>query len=199
MQFEQAVSHARARLETELSPVLCYHGAAHTRDEVVPAVSKLAEMEGLAGEDLALLITAAWYHDIGYVERPVLHELLGARIAQEVLPGFKYTKRQVEVVHWAILATALPQSPQSHIEQLLCDADLDVLGRDDFWPRNRDLRNELAGLGKTFTDVEWLSGQLKFIEGHSYFTAAAHSLRDAAKAVHIEELREALRASEAAD
>jgi uncharacterized protein len=199
MRYEQAVSYARERLQSELPPHLHYHGATHTSNDVVPAVSRLAEMEGIQGEPLHLLMTAAWYHDIGYVERPVHHELLGARIAREVLPTFKYTPRQVEAINWAILATALPQSPQNHLEQILCDADLDVLGREDFWPRNRALRRELAELGKEFTDAQWYAGQLKFIEPHAYFTASARTLRDDGKALHVQELRQALQQAEAGD
>ena len=197
MRYEQAESYARDRLATELPATLHYHGLLHTRDEVVPAVLRLAEMEGVHGEPLTLLQTAAWFHDLGFVERPVLHELIGVRIAQEALPEFGYSDKQIEVVRWAILATALPQDPQTPLEQILADADLDVLGREDFWPRNLDLRRELAELGKVFTDVEWYTGQLKFISGHTYFTESARALRDRQKAVNVEELREALQRSEA--
>jgi uncharacterized protein len=197
MRFDEAASYARERLENELSPALYYHGPFHTRDEVVPATQRLAEMEDIRGEALALLLTAAWYHDLGYTEQAVHHELIGARMVQEILPQFKYSGKQIEVVRWAILATALPQDPQNHLEQILCDADLDVLGRDDFRPRNADLRRELAGMGKTFTDVEWYTGQLKFLLGHTYFTESAHALRDAQKSVNVEALRKALQQSEA--
>src|SRR5215510_1053091 len=183
--FEQARGYAVHRLEHELSPALLYHGIAHTRDEVVPAVERLAGMEGLQGESLYLLLTAAWFHDIGYVEQATLHELIGARIALQVLPSFGYRESEVEIVRWAILATALPQSPTSLLEEVLADADLDVLGREDFMPRNKDLRRELALLGKEFTDEEWYTRQIQFVEEHQYFTASARSLRNAQKSLNI--------------
>ena len=189
MFFDQAVSYALERLERELSPDLSYHGVFHTRDDVVPAATRLAEMEGLHGEQLHLLLTAAWFHDLGYVERPRHHELIGVRIVEEVLPGFKYNKKQVEVVKWAVLATALPQAPQNRLEEILTDADLDVLGRTDFLKRNRDLRLELSHLGRVHTDDEWYTGQLRFIQDHHYFTASAHSLRDEQKQENIKALR----------
>ena len=190
--FEQARQYALQRLERELSPRLRYHGIMHTRDEVVPVAEMLAGLEGIQGELLYLLLTAAWFHDLGYVEQPVHHELIGARIAMEVLPGLGYTQEQVEVVRWAILATALPQSPATHLEQLLADADLDVLGRADFMSRNNDLRQELALLGKEFTDEEWYTRQIKFVEAHQYFSASARALRDAGKAESITTLKQAL-------
>jgi hypothetical protein len=42
--FEDAKQYAEERLGQELSPTLVYHGIAHTRDEVVPAVEMLASM-----------------------------------------------------------------------------------------------------------------------------------------------------------
>jgi uncharacterized protein len=192
--FEQARQYAIHRLENELSPNLFYHGLPHTRDEVVPAVERLASLEGVRGKSLFLLLTAAWFHDLGYVEQARYHELISARIAVQVLPSFGYTEKQVETVRWAILATALPQSPTSLLEEILADADLDVLGRENFMSRNQDFRRELAVLGEEFTDEEWFSGQLKFIEGHEYFTASARSLRDAQKILNITELKEALEA-----
>ena len=190
--FEQAIRYAEQRLEQELAPHFVYHGIAHTRDEVVPAVETLAGMEGITGKSLLLLRTAAWYHDLGYIENAVHHELIGARMAVEVLPSFGYSPEDVEVVRWAILATALPQSPNNLLEQILTDADLDVLGKTDFMKRNDDLRRELAFLGKEFSDEQWYHQQLKFIEGHQYFTASAHALRDAQKSINITELKQTL-------
>jgi uncharacterized protein len=191
--FQDAIRYAEGRLQQELSPTLVYHGIAHTRDEVVPAVEALSAMEGISGKSLLLLLTAAWFHDLGYVENAVHHELIGARMVVEILPSFGYSQADVEVVRWAILATALPQSPRNLLEQILTDADLDVLGQTSFMKRNDDLRQELAFFDKQFTDEQWYSQQLNFIEGHQYFTAAARRLRDPQKAINIDELKKVLR------
>ena len=191
--FEQARAYALHRLERELSPHLVYHGIEHTCNEVVPAVEILAPMEGIKGKSLRLLLTAAWFHDLGYVESSVYHELISARIAVVVLPSFGFHKNDVEIVRWAILATALPQSPRTHLEEILVDADLDVLGSTNFMKRNADLRRELAHHGKQFTDEQWYSNQLKFLEGHNYFTASAHTLRDQQKALNAVDLQNTLR------
>lgn len=188
--FEQAIRYAEQRLERDLAPHFVYHDIGHTRDEVVPAVELLADREGITGKHLLLLRTAAWYHDLGYIENPVHHELIGARMAVEILPSFGYSKEDIEVIRWAILATALPQSPNNLLEQILTDADLDVLGTTNFMKRNEDLRRELGSLGKEFSDEQWYRQQLKFITGHQYFTASAHALRDSQKIININELKQ---------
>ena len=193
--FELARQYAEGRLERELSPILSYHWIGHTRDEVVPAAEMLAGMEGLRGESLTLLLTAAWFHDLGYVEQPRYHELISARIAVQILPSFGYSKKQVEIVRSAILATALPQLPHSLLEEILTDADLLTLGRESFRYRNTDLRAEFAALGREYTDREWYLAQVEFLERHSYFTASAHSLADAQKLINIAAMRKALEAT----
>ena len=183
--FERAKRYALERLEQELLPIMLYHSVAHTRDDVVPAAERLAALEGVDGEPLLLLRTAAYYHDLGHVEQYTNHEAIGARIAAEVLPHLGYSAAHIQVISDIIMATKLPQSPRTLLEEIMADADLDILGRDDFLARNQDLRAERAALGMPTTDEEWYSGQLEFIQTHRYFTAAARSLRDAKKQQNI--------------
>jgi len=186
--FERARQYALERLERELPPMLLYHSLAHTRDDVVPAAERLAALEGVDGEALLLLRTAAFYHDLGHVEQYTNHEAIATRIAAQVLPHFGYSAPHIQVISGLIMATKLPQSPRTLLEEIMADADLDVLGRDDFFTRNQDLRAERAALGVPTTDEEWYSGQLEFIQSHRYFTAAARTLRDARKKQNIEEM-----------
>ena len=187
--FEQARRYALGRLECELAPILTYHSLAHTRDEVVPAAERLATMEGIAGDSLLLLRTAAVFHDIGFIDRQNGHEAASAQIAQQVLPQFGYSPPQIETIRGIILATELGHVPATHLEQILADADLDVLGRQEYTPRSQDLRDELAALGQSFSDLDWYEGQMALLETHRYFTAGARALRDAGKKRNLELVR----------
>ena len=191
--FEQAKQYALRRLEKELSVGLYYHGLSHTSDDVVLAVANFAKCEAIKGEDLDLLLTAAWFHDLGFIEARAGHEAAGARIALEVLPGFGYSEELVQIAKGIILATLVPPSPKTILEEIMADADLDVLGRDDFMFRNNNLRRELAFFGQDFTDTQWFSGQLKFIESHVYFTATARKLRNEVHAQNVAELKKKLK------
>lgn len=194
--FEQAKQYAFRRLERDLPANLYYHRSSHTYDEVVPEAELLAGMEGIRGEEFYLLLTAAWFHDLGHVEQTHQHELISVRIAEEVLPGFGYDGRQIAVVSKAILATALPQSPTTLLEQTLTDADLSMLGRESFMRRNNDLRREFAVFGQEYTDIEWYKEQVIFFEGHRYFTASARALRNAGKLYNLETIKKKLKALE---
>jgi uncharacterized protein len=179
--FENARRYALERLEHNLSPAYLYHSLAHTRDEVAPAVERLASLEHVAEDALLLLRTAAYYHDIGLVRQRASHEAAGVQIAAVTLPSFGYSRAQIRLISGMIMATQLPQNPRNHLEQLLADADLDVLGRLDFLPRNQALRAEMTAFGATTSDMQWYRQQLHFMRTHHYWTAAARALRDAQK------------------
>jgi uncharacterized protein len=186
--FESARHYALERLERELPENLHYHSLGHTRDDVVPAVERLAEIEGVVGEPLLLLRTAAYFHDIGFIVQYNNHETASVQIAQEALPQFGYTGAQIEAISQMIMATKLPQSPDNRLAEILADADLDNLGRDDFEERSQVLRAELETLGITSSDEDWYQRQLEFIQNHRYFTGAARQLRDVKKEQNIKEL-----------
>jgi uncharacterized protein len=186
--FEAAAAYAFERLTRELSNALLFHSLGHTRDDVLPAVERLAAAERVAGAPLLLLRTAACFHDIGYVERRDGHEAAGVRIAAAALPRFGYSSAQINTIAGMILSTKIPQTPRSLLERLLADADLDSIGRPDFWDRNLALRDEQAAFGLVVSDAEWYTAQLQFLRSHRYWTAAARALRDDAKARHVEAL-----------
>lgn len=177
------------QLEQQLSPSLSYHGIAHTRDDVLPAAERLAHRSGVTGEELQLLQTAALLHDIGYLYRFDNNETLAADRAREILPKFDYSLEQVETVVRIIMATAMPQRPETLLEQLMCDADLDSLGRDDFWELSEKLYAELKHFDQPITEERWRLRQLDFLENHHYFTPAAQQMRSAGKKKNLHKLR----------
>ncbi|MEZ4241591.1 MAG: HD domain-containing protein [Myxococcota bacterium] len=163
-----------------LPPELHYHGPTHTLDDVVPAAMRLADALGVYGLDRDVLRAGALLHDVGFVVVYRGHEAVGVQIASAILPRFGFAEAEIQRVCGLIAATRLPQSPRDELEQILADADLDVLGRADFPLRNAALRRELQETGQG-DGTDWATGQARFLRGHRYFTAAARALRDAGK------------------
>ena len=112
--YRKAEKYILKRLEQELPDNLHYHDLRHTKD-VCAAVERLALMEGIEGDDIFLLKTAALYHDAGFVKQYSKNEDIGAQLAQEVLPRFGYTTDQIEMIGKLIQATKVPQNPQNHL------------------------------------------------------------------------------------
>jgi predicted metal-dependent HD superfamily phosphohydrolase len=189
--YRKAERHIMRILKAKLSPNLHYHGIHHTLD-VVEAAERLAIMEGVLDDGIFVLKSAATYHDAGFVDQYDANEPVGAKMAAEILPKYGYTQEQVNEVEKMIYATIIPHSPTTQLEEIICDADLDYLGRDDFHAIADNLRRELRDHGKIKSDRMWDEIQVKFLTQHKYFTKSAIKLRQAKKLVHIEEIKKRL-------
>ena len=191
--YAGAVAYALNRLRNELPPKLLYHNVMHTEGDVLPAAVRLAQLSNLPEADLHLLEVAAAFHDLGQIRTVLGHELIGAEIMSDVLPRYGFSPEQINRVTGMILATELPQTPLSEEEALLCDADLDSLGREDFIATSKALWQERKACGMDIPLQTWLENQLRFLTDHQYFTPAARALRDEGKRRNIELLESLIR------
>jgi len=175
------------KLEKELPPYLYYHNVKHTID-VVTQAELIGIGEDVNDEELLLLKTAGLFHDAGHILSYDDHEHFATIMASEVLPDYYYTQRQIDIICELIMATKLPPKPKNKLERIMCDADLDYLGRSDMIPVSNSLYRELHEMNKINSLKEWNLLQKKFISGHQYFTKTAQSLREVNKQKQIERI-----------
>lgn len=190
--FDGASAYILERMRRDLPSDLYYHDMRHTTDDVVPAVERLAAMEGINTDWLMLLKTAALYHDSGYIEQYADNEPIGVRLASESLFMFGFAADQIQTISEIIMATQMPQRPADLLQSIMCDADLDSLGREDFFLVGHHLRLELAAHGDPTTLREWYERQLVFLKEHTYTTNSARALRGPGKEKNIAQLEELL-------
>ena len=176
------------RLEKELPDNLFYHNVKHTVD-VVTEVELIGWGEGCSDEEILILKTAGLFHDAGHTISYDNHEFFGTKIAQEMLPKYSYTTGQIDRICSVIMATKLPPKPGNLLEYIICDSDLDYLGRSDFIPVSNMLYEELKAQNKMKSLNDWNKLQVKFISGHQYFTKTARSLREVNKQLQIERIQ----------
>lgn len=188
MNYKDAGQHILKLLSEFLPETLTYHNIHHTLG-VCSAVERIGKQENVEGEQIDLLKTAALFHDAGFIKRYDNNEEIGVEIAREVLPQYGYSKKQIEVVARLIMATKIPQQPNDLLEQIMCDADLDYLGRNDFHDIADSLCQELLTLGKITSKRQWDEIQIKFLEKHKYFTASSVKRRDEKKRQFLGEIK----------
>ncbi|MGI4737745.1 MAG: HD domain-containing protein [Janthinobacterium lividum] len=189
MNVAQAEAYITEQLRQHLSPTLYYHGLHHTLDVVTQALD-LAHAEGVQdAESLAMLRTAALFHDAGFLTAYAGHEAVGCELVRRVLPGFGYAPEQVDAICGCIMATKIPQTAHSHLAEILCDADLDYLGRADFYPISASLLAELQARDLITSPRAWDEVQVKFLSAHRYLTATGQQRRQAAKQARLAEIQ----------
>jgi len=188
---EKRAYEIASRILREEVPKRCtcnYHNPDHTLDPlcgVIAMANFYAEEEGVSEIERELVSVMSAFHDTGFLEQDKNNEPIGARIAGEVLPKIRYTPQEISIIQNGILATTIPTNPKSLLEMIICDADVDNLGRDDFLEKNELVRKELK-----IDDLKaWYDNSIKFLESHKYYTKSARRLRDGKKQENIELLK----------
>jgi adenylate cyclase len=174
-------------LQEKLPEHLTYHNYCHTID-VVNQTELIGIGEGVSDEHLLLLKTAALFHDAGHTIQSPNHEHYSTIIAKEWLPNYSYSKEQIDVICEIIMATQLPPQPKNLLEKIICDSDLDYLGRADFIPGSNALFEELKAMNIITDSNEWNKLQVKFLNAHSFFTDTSKRLREVNKQSQIDRI-----------
>ena len=188
--------YIRELFKDELPAGIKYHDAEHTLHPtrgVVAVANRIALAENISEHDRELLLAAAYFHDTGYIREYDKNEPIAARMAGRILKLIGYKPAEIKKVQKMILATDLARKPQSLVEKILCDADLDHLGRDDFFKRDGKLRKGRSARGIDVSDeAKWYRGTLDLITNHKYYTASQIKLREEKKQKNIEQLQKKL-------
>ena len=188
VQFTELQELILEKLEKELPSYLYYHNVKHTVD-VVTEVELIGWTENCTDEEILLLKTAGLFHDAGHTIIYDGHEQKGTELARSMLPKYSYTQSQIDRICEIIMATKLPPQPKDMLQEIICDADLDYLGRSDMIPVSNTLYKELKEQNKIGTLNDWNKLQVRFISGHQYFTKTARSLREVNKQIQIDRIK----------
>ncbi len=180
--------HVVSMLTKGLSTSLSYHDVNHTLDvtaqcRVIAHAEKINDPQSLAELEIASL-----YHDTGFLYVYENHEEKGCELAREQLPAFGVSPEAIENICALIMATKVPQTPRNELQKIICDADLDYLGRDDFFETGERLRQELMSYKFIKDDQDWEDRQLSFLKTHQYFTRTCRDKRSREKLKFIRQL-----------
>lgn len=170
---------------------LQFHNYQHTF-EVAHNANFIAQKLNLSDDDREMVVISAYFHDVGNMETTSGHEKLSCKIARDFLTKENFPVNKIEIVEHTILSTEMGREPTTLLEEILNDADLSHLGMATFLKRNKLLREEWATfLNMNFTDEEWITLNVKFLNSHHFYTEVAHELFDAKKSENLLRLQEA--------
>jgi adenylate cyclase len=192
MDFDIARKAIIEQLKNELPDDLYYHSLNHTINVENSAIL-FADLEGVSGVELILLRTAVLFHDSGYMLQPENNEDYAIQLARELLPNYGYSPSEILRISELIEATKHNVEPRTLLEEIICDADHDYFGRNDYYDIAAKLRLELVYQGRKMDEEEWIRFQLNYLENeHKYYTNSAKNIRLRGKQLRIEELKSIL-------
>ncbi len=197
MRYKEVKDFVINKLKKELKPSLYYHNYKHTLD-LLDCVEYLAKEENITGEDIILLRTAALFHDTGFLWQYDNNEPYGCEFARDVLPDYGYSEEQIKKICNMIMATQMPQNPKNKLAEIICDADLFYIGRDDFFITALRLHREWSENSvKKITFKDWYLKQKNFVLSHVFFTESARKLLKTKKQHNLSQIKELLSLLEA--
>lgn len=174
-------------LNSKLSSNLYYHGAHHSLD-ALRVCERYLRYEKIKGHKAKLLRIGILLHDIGFTVSYENHEFESVKIAVKLMTKHDFSKKDIQIVKNLILATKTPQNPQTKLEQIICDVDLDYLGGDNYYPISNQLFEELKIYSKPEILKDWNKNQLHFLQSHKYHTNFANQFRTPRKEKIIKNL-----------
>ncbi len=177
--FRKFKQLAQSRLSL-LSPNLTYHSIDHTMDVLKQCV-RIAGFEQVTGHQLDLLKIAALYHDTGFLFAYTGHEEKSCDIFLEDIKGLDINSKDVKTILGIIMSTKVPQKPKTLPQRIICDADLDYLGRRDFPLITERLKHEFLKYSIVQDEKEWKKVQRDFLKKHRYHTPSSRERREPVK------------------
>lgn len=166
-----------------------YHQYEHSIDVMTRSLY-LWEKEGISTEELELLAIAALFHDTGFIIQYENNEYIGAKIAHNYLKTILYPAEKIRIIEELILATNPNVEPKNLLEEIIKDADLDNLGRDDFFETSEKVKKELETIKNIkIKDPDWHHAALDVIWKNKFYTKTQNTEREAKRKENEEKLK----------
>ncbi|MDD3793677.1 MAG: HD domain-containing protein [Candidatus Gracilibacteria bacterium] len=166
-----------------------YHSYEHSIDVMTRAIY-LAEKEGLNESDIEILALSGLFHDTGFIIQYDKNEPIGAKIAKNYLKSILYPDEKIKLIEKIILATdPAYKEPKNKYEEIIKDADMDNLGRDDFLKKNNDIKKEIELVKKIkIKDPEWKHASVELLKEYKYKTISQKLERDKKKVENLKKM-----------
>jgi len=178
-------------LKENVPPSYTYHDYHHTL-YVMDKALEIAKHDNCTEEEMRLLDVAALWHDTGYINVYAGHEEEGCVLATKYLPQFGFNGNEIKIICGLIMATRVPQAPQTKLEEILADADLEYLGTKEVKEKSELLFRELKTIHPDLTREEWDRTQISFLKTHRFFTDYCKKHNEPVKHAYLESLLHAL-------
>ncbi len=186
---EQVKQYSLAFFNSRQNGQLQYHDLAHT-EGVLKAAIQIGNHYQLSDEDFFIVFASVWFHDMGYFsENSGHHEQKGAEKAAAYLEDAGVDEAIIHKIKGCILATKIPQSPDTLLEEIVCDADMFHLGTAEFSERNKLMRKECEALqGTRISKEEWRKGSIDLMRSHRFHTDYCRLLLNKQKQENLDKL-----------
>ena len=187
---ELAESYVEGLFEQYDVTALKFHNVEHTKNVKRNAL-EIATHEQASEQDKVILWIAALFHDTGHLNGGIEgHELRSITMMQAFMELNEVADQTfIEQVAGCILATRIPHSPGTKLEEIMCDADLYHIGTDEFKETNKNVKKEFQKRGYDQLVEDWWKKTYQLLESQRFYTHYCKQLLSEGKERNLEYLR----------
>jgi HD superfamily phosphodiesterase len=183
--YELVETHVNWLFANIQHPHLIFHNLSHTQN-VVKHSGEIAKHYNLTENEKLLLLTAAWFHDVGHlVTKPENHESMSCEIMKKFLIGHAAKESEINIVADCIMVTKAPRHPKNLMEQIICDADTYHLGTREFAETNERVFKEERMRHSELTLTKFNEDTLKMLQSHQFYTNLCKQLLGKGKIINM--------------
>ena len=170
-----------------------YHSYKHAV-EVMERSIYIWTKEWLSKSDLEIVWLAWLFHDTGFIIQYDNNEPIWAKIARNYLKSILYPEDKIKIIENVIIATdPKHKTTQNIYEEIVKDADLDNLGRKDFFEKWNSLKREIEIIKNIkIRDPDWNHGSVELLKEHHYETLTQRLERDNIKDDNLKQMLDEL-------
>lgn len=170
-----------------------YHSYNHAID-VMERAKYLSQREWLSQDDIEILAISWLFHDTGFIIQYDNNEQIWAKIAKNYLKSILYPDEKIKLIEKIILATdPAYKNPKNYYEEIIKDADMDNLWRDDFKDKNEKLKKEIEIIKKIkINDPEWKHASIELLKEYEFNTNSQKNERNPKKGENLQKMLDEL-------
>lgn len=133
-----------------------YHNLRH----IEYMLKHVEDFRGVSHPDRNLIKWAIWFHDMIYDATRNDNEERSANVMADFMRAIGMPAEHIETMRWLILVTKHTGTPQTYLEEIICDLDLREFASDRQVKNSEEVRLEYSHI----TDEEFNRGRIQFIE-----------------------------------
>lgn len=145
-----------------------YRGASHTL-KAMDVVEEYIDYMRVGTFEAQILRLGVLMRDLGELN-PVEHGEDGIELVRKTLSDAGYSFVQTKVVSDLVKAARHPHRPTNLLERIICDVDMEFLGREDHEEANEMFFQELLRNSMVNSREEWEQWQEEMLENYKYHT-----------------------------
>lgn len=134
-----------------------YHNLRHIESMLI----HVNDFKGFTNKERSLLKWSIWFHDIVYDSTQSDNEEKSANQLVDFMRALDFEEEDIKVAKWLILVTTHKGSPQTKLEEIICDLDLFEFSLSERAQTNsKEVRQEFSHL----SEAMWKGGRQLFLQ-----------------------------------